>query len=50
MDETGRTNISGVYAGGDLSETKSTVCRALGSAKKAANSIIEFLEKGDKNV
>ena len=50
IDETGRTNISGVYAGGDLSETKSTVCRALGSAKKAANSIIEFLEKGDKNV
>lgn len=50
IDENGRTNISGVYAGGDLSETKSTVCRALGSAKKAANSIMEFLEKGDKNV
>lgn len=50
IDEKGKTNIDGVYAGGDLSETKSTVCRALGSAKKAANSIMEILEKGDKNV
>lgn len=50
IDENGKTNIDDVYAGGDLSETKSTVCRALGSAKKAANSIMNFLEKGEKNV
>lgn len=40
------TNIKKVFAGGDLSETKSTVCRALASSRKAANSIIEMLEKG----
>ena len=50
IDNKGRTNIEGVYAGGDLSESKSTVCRALGSARNAANAIIEFFEKGDINV
>lgn len=47
VDETGKTNIDNVYAGGDLTESKSTVCRALGSARKAAKSIIENLEKGE---
>lgn len=50
IDDKERTNIEGVYAGGDLSESKSTVCRALGSARNAANAIIEFFEKGDTNV
>ena len=45
IDENGKTNIDNVYAGGDLAESKSTVCRALGSARKAAKSIIENLEK-----
>lgn len=47
IDENGQTNISKVFAGGDLSETKSTVCRALASSKKAAKSIIQMLEKGE---
>lgn len=38
------TNIEKVYAGGDLSEAKSTVCRALGSSRKAARAIMEMLE------
>jgi glutamate synthase (NADPH/NADH) small chain len=42
-----QTNIEKVFAGGDLSETKSTVCRALASSRKAAMSIIELLEKGE---
>ena len=50
IDDKGRTNIERVYAGGDLSESKSTVCRALGSARNAVNAIIEFFEKGDMNV
>ena len=50
IDDKGRTNIEGVYAGGDVSESKSTVCRALGSARMAVDAIIEFFEKGDKNV
>ncbi len=50
VDENGKTNIDNVYAGGDLAESKSTVCRALGSARKAAKSIIENLEKGEQHV
>ncbi len=50
IDENGKTNIDNVYAGGDLAESKSTVCRALGSARKAAKSIIENLEKGEQHV
>jgi len=39
------TNIEKAYAGGDLSEAKSTVCRALGSSRKAAQAIMERLGK-----
>lgn len=45
IDDKGQTNIEKVFAGGDLSETKSTVCRALASSRKAAISIMEMLEK-----
>lgn len=45
IDDKGQTNIKKVFAGGDLSETKSTVCRALASSRKAAISIMEMLEK-----
>lgn len=47
VDDNGKTNIDNVYAGGDLAESKSTVCRALGSARKAAKSIIKNFEKGE---
>ena len=48
IDDKGRTNVERVYAGG--SESRSTVCRALGSARNATRAIIEFFEKGDTNV
>ncbi|MBR3133254.1 MAG: FAD-dependent oxidoreductase [Clostridia bacterium] len=41
VDENGETNIECVFAGGDAMESKSTVCRALGSSRRAAHSIIE---------
>ena len=50
IDDKGRTNVERVYAGGDLSESRSTVCRAIGSARNATRAIIEFFEKGDTNV
>lgn len=39
-DENYMTNIEGVFAGGDLVETKSTVCRAIATGKKVAKAII----------
>lgn len=44
VDEYGRTNIDKVYAGGDVMESKSTVCRAIASARNAANTIIKDLD------
>lgn len=45
VDENGRTSIDKVYAGGDAMESKSTVCRAISSARNASKAIIEDLEK-----
>ncbi len=47
-DEEFMTNIDGVFAGGDVIETKATVCRALASGKNAAHYIINYIE--DKGV
>ena len=44
IDENGKTNLDGVYAGGDVTETKSTVCRAIAAGKKAAKGILEELQ------
>lgn len=41
IDENGKTNLHNVYAGGDNTESKSTVCRALAAGKKAAYGIIK---------
>ena len=41
VDENYKTNIEGVYAGGDAVETKSTVCRAIATGKKVAKEIIK---------
>lgn len=41
IDENGKTNLSNVYAGGDNTESKATVCRALAAGKKAALGIIK---------
>lgn len=43
IDENGKTNLPNVYAGGDNTESKSTVCRALAAGKKAAFGIIKNL-------
>ena len=41
IDDNGKTNIDNVYAGGDNTESKSTVCRALAAGKKAAIGIMK---------
>lgn len=41
IDEDGKTNLNNVYAGGDVTESKATVCRALAGGKKAAQGIIK---------
>ncbi len=44
-DETGRTNIKGVYAGGDAVTGAATVILAMGAGKEAAKAIDEDLNK-----
>lgn len=44
VDENYMTNIDGIYAGGDLVETKSTVARAISTGKKAAYAILNRKE------
>ena len=44
IDEKGKTNLDRVYAGGDVTESKSTVCRAIAAGKKAAKGILEELQ------
>lgn len=39
VDENGETNISGLFAGGDLIERRATVCAAVKSARAAAEGI-----------
>ena len=41
IDENGMTNIENVFAGGDVTESKSTVCRALAAGKRAAQGIMK---------
>lgn len=43
IDENGKTNLDKVYAGGDVTESKSTVCRAIASGKRAARGVLENL-------
>ncbi len=43
--ETMETSIKGVFAGGDIVGGEGTVIEAMGMAKKAADSIIKYLEK-----
>ena len=41
IDENGKTNLNKVYAGGDVTENKSTVCKAIASGRKAAEGILK---------
>ena len=40
---TGRTNIEGVYAGGDIVTGAATVIEAMGAGKRAARAIDDYL-------
>jgi glutamate synthase (NADPH/NADH) small chain len=42
-EETGRTSIEGVYAGGDVVSGAATVISAMGAGKKAAKAIHEYI-------
>ena len=44
-EETGRTSIEGVYAGGDVVSGTATVISAMGAGKKAAKAIHEYIMK-----
>lgn len=44
-DENGKTNLEGVYAGGDIVTGEATVISAMGAGKKAARAIHEYLMK-----
>lgn len=45
VDENNQTSVEKVYAGGDVVDNKSVVCKALASGKKAATSIINETER-----
>jgi len=44
-EETGKTSLEGVYAGGDIVTGEATVISAMGAGKKATRSIHEYLMK-----
>jgi glutamate synthase (NADPH/NADH) small chain len=44
-DESGKTSIEGVYAGGDIVTGEATVISAMGAGKKAARAMHEYLRK-----
>jgi glutamate synthase (NADPH) small chain len=46
VDEEGRTNIEGVYAGGDVATGAATVISAMGAGKRSAKAIHEYLMNG----
>lgn len=43
IDENGMTNVNKVFAGGDVTESKSSVCRAVAAGRKVARGIINLL-------
>lgn len=44
LNEKNMTNLEGVFAGGDVSENKATVCKAIESGKKASEEIDKYLK------
>ncbi|KKN47762.1 hypothetical protein LCGC14_0659590 [marine sediment metagenome] len=44
VDENGKTNIKGIYAGGDIVTGTATVISAMGAGRRAANAINEYLK------
>jgi glutamate synthase (NADPH/NADH) small chain len=47
-EETGKTSVKGVYAGGDIVSGAATVSSAMGAGKKAARAIHEYLKTKEK--
>jgi len=45
VDENGKTNIEGVYAGGDIVTGEATVISAMGAGKKAAKAMHQYLTR-----
>lgn len=45
VNEKGETNIEGIFAGGDDTQNKATVCLAVACGKKVAKSIMEYCDK-----
>ena len=45
INDDGMTNVEGVFAGGDSTESKSSVCRAVAAGKKAAIGIQKYLQE-----
>jgi len=41
VDENGKTNLDKVYAGGDVVESKSTVCKAIAMGKNTARGLLK---------
>ena len=48
VDSNNQTSIENVYSGGDVTENKSVVCKALASGKKSAKSILEKIKIAKK--
>ena len=46
-EETGKTSLDGVYAGGDAVTGAATVILAMGAGKTAASAIDEYLKESD---
>ncbi|MFW9940995.1 MAG: NADPH-dependent glutamate synthase [Candidatus Thorarchaeota archaeon] len=44
VDENGKTNLNGIYAGGDIVFGSATVISAMGAGRKAAKAINEYLK------
>ncbi|HOO03229.1 MAG TPA: NADPH-dependent glutamate synthase [Methanomassiliicoccales archaeon] len=48
VDEDGRTNLEGVFAGGDVATGAATVISAMGAGKRTARAIHEYLTTGPR--
>lgn len=46
VDEEGRTNLPGIFAGGDIATGAATVISAMGAGKRAARAIHEYVMSG----
>lgn len=50
IDENNMTNINGVFAGGDVSQKKATVCKAIADGKNTAKKIDIYIKKQNNSI